>query len=255
MATRVEHLPLMRDADTGALPYLSCVPMKPLPVAVPLLLVLSLAACQKQAAAPADAPRPRDAAGQTTGLGNSDAVPSRIDASAVWSGSTDACRSDAPPAGGNCVVEAMRGAGATPAAIAAAQRLAAQDNPGYVSAWDDQSGVGVATLEFPLRANTNEGTWLVDAEGRTIDVDADVLPDSARAEASAKAFFDRHPDATPFAPAQAAGTAPLPDGGVRLLYTTPLRGCHACADDGVLTLGYDFDAQRRYLGRQVVEVR
>ena len=59
----------------------------------------------------------------------------------------------------------------------------------------------------------------------------------------------------PFAPAQPAGTAPLPDGGVRLLYATPLRGCHACADDGTLTLGYDFDAQRRYIGRQVVQLR
>ena len=45
------------------------------------------------------------------------------------------------------------------------------------------------------------------------------------------------------------------EGGVRLLYAMPLRGCHACADDGTLTLGYDFDAGRRYIGRQVVEVR
>lgn len=230
--------------------------MKPLPaVAAPLLLVLSVTACQKQPAAPADTARPRDVAGQTTGLGGNDAAPLRIDASAVWSGSTDACRSDAPPGGGDCVVEAMRGAGATPAAIAAAQRLAAQGDPGYVSAWDDASGVGVATLEFPLRANTNQGTWLVDAGGRTIDVDADVLDGSARAEPALKAFLDAHPDVVPFAPAQAAGTAPLPDGGVRLLYATPLRSCHACADAGTLTLGYDFDTQRRYLGRQVVEVR
>ncbi|ALJ29223.1 MULTISPECIES: hypothetical protein [Stenotrophomonas] len=229
--------------------------MKSLPVAVCLLLALSLPACQKRAASPGEATYPRDVAGQTTGLGNGDATPVRIDASAVWSGSTDACRQAATPAGSHCVVDAMRSAGATPAAIAAAQRLAAQGESGYVSAWDDQSGVGVATLEFPLRANTNQGTWLVDASGRTIDVDADVLPDSARSQAQARAFFDRHPQAVPFAPAQPAGTAPLPDGGVRLLYAMPLRGCHACADDGTLTLGYDFDAGRRYIGRQVVEVR
>lgn len=232
--------------------------MKPLSVAVPLLLVLALSACQKPAVSPAVSPaetaRPRDVAVQTTGLGN-DATAVRIDAGAVWSGSTDACRSDTPPGGDGCVVQAMRAAGATPAAIAAAQRLAAQDTPGYVSAWDDQSGVGIATLEFPLRANTNQGTWLVDASGRTIDVDADVLDDSARADAQVKAFLDAHPDAVPFAPAQPAGTAPLPDGGVRLRYTTPLRPCHACADTGTLTLGYDFDAQRRYIGRQVLEVR
>jgi len=228
--------------------------MKPLSLAVPLLLALSLAACQKPAVSPAETVRPRDVAVQTTGLGT-DAAPARIDATAVWSGSTDACRSDDPPGGGDCVVRTLREAGATPAAVAAAQRLAAQDDPGYVSAWDDQSGVGVATLEFPLRANTNQGTWLVDANGRTIAVDADVLDHSARAGAQAKAFFDRHPDAAPFAPAQPAGTAPLPDGGVRLRYTTPLRSCHACADEGMLTVGYDFDAQRRYIGRQVVEVR
>ncbi|MGW8127664.1 MAG: hypothetical protein ACWGG5_04805 [Stenotrophomonas sp.] len=177
--------------------------MKSLPVVVSLLLALSLPACQKRAASPGEATYPRDVAGQTTGLGNGDATPVRIDASAVWSGSTDACRQAATPAGSHCVVDALRSAGATPAAIAAAQRLAAQGESGYVSAWDDQSGVGVATLEFPLRANTNQGTWLVDANGRTIDVDADVLPDSARTEAQASAFFDRHPEAVPFAPAQA----------------------------------------------------
>ncbi|MCL7715185.1 hypothetical protein [Stenotrophomonas mori] len=228
--------------------------MKMLPSAAPLLLVLAMSACQKPAAPAAEPARQRDAAGQTTGLGN-DKAPVRIDATAVWDGATDACRSDDPPTGRDCVVEAMRAAGATPAAIAAAQRLADRDDPGYVSAWDDRSGVGVATLEFPLRANTNEGTWLVDADGRTLDVDEDVLPDSARTETSAKAFFDRHPEAAPVAPAEAAGTAPLSEGGVRLLYSSPLRDCRACEDAGKVTIGYDFDAQRRFIGKQVVELR
>jgi len=227
--------------------------MKPLYAAAFLLLTLPLFACRKAGTPQAEGPRPHDVAGQTTGIGT-DNTATRIDAMAVWKGATDACRSADPP-GGDCMVEAMRATGATPAAVAAALRLAAQGQPGFVSGWNEQDGVGVATLTFPLRANTNQGTWLVDGDGRSIDVDKDVLAGNTKGGAAYKAFFDQHPDTLPFAPAQPAGTAPLPGGGVRLLYATPLRRCHACADDGMLTLGYDFDAQRRYTGRQVVEVR
>ena len=134
-------------------------------------------------------------------------------------------------------------------------RITQEGKPGYVSAWQSSEGVGVATLEFPFRANTNQGTWLVDAAGKTVDVDENVLDESIRSTPEYKAFIDRHPEASLFAPATASGSDALPDGGVRLRYTTPLRSCHACADEGTVTVGYDFDAKRSFKGKQLVELR
>ena len=224
--------------------------MKTLHLAAPLLLALSLAACQKPHPAAEVASATKDVTAQTTGLGEQ---ATRIGPTAVWTGSIEACRNDT--AADNCLLQVMRTAGASPAALAAASTLSAQGKPGYVTAWQDVEGVGVATLEFPFRANTNQGTWLVDANGLAIDVDEEVLDDTARGSDAYKAFSSKHPDSGPFAPAVAAGTQALPDGGVRLRYTTPLRSCHACADDGHVTIGYDFDGKRGFKGKQLLELR
>ncbi len=223
--------------------------MKPLLYTAPLLLALSLSACQKPDTRATAVTR--DVAAQTTGLGE---TVSRIDARAVWRGSLDACR-EATAAADTCLISTLRANGASPSAVNAARTLAAQGKPGYISAWQSAEGVGIATLEFPFRANTNQGTWLVDAAGKTVDVDEDVLDDTVRTLPEYKAFIERHPDASPFAPAQASGSESLPDGGVRLRYTTPLRSCHACADDGQVTIAYYFDSKRSFKGKQLMELR
>ncbi len=225
--------------------------MKTLYRTTPLLLVLALAACQNRQSAGEVPPVVHDVTAHTTGLGNNNG---KLDASAVWNGSLDACRNDGVSAEG-CLIDTMRDGGASPQALNAARTLAAQDKPGYVSAWQTIEGIGVATLEFPFRANTNQGTWLVDAIGKSVDVDEDVPDENTRSLPEYKAFLSSHPDAVAFAPAIASGSDALPDGGIRLRYTTPLRDCHACADEGHLTLGYDFDAKRNFKGRQLVELR
>ena len=217
----------------------------------PLLLALSLGACQKPHTTAESSPATKDVTAQTTGLGESVA---KIDARAVWQGSLDTCR-DATTAADACLIDTLRASGASLTAINVARNLSAQGKPGYISAWRSVEGVGVATLEFPFRANTNQGTWLVDAAGKTVDVDEEVLDAGVRNLPEYKAFIDRHPDASPFAPAEASGSDALPDGGVRLRYTTPLRNCHACADEGHVTIGYDFDAKRSFKGKQLVELR
>lgn len=233
--------------------------MKLLYSTAPLLLALSLAACNKPepAAAPATptdeatTAGKHDATTQTTGVGEATA---KLDAGAVWTGSLEACR-QANNGADTCLIDTLRSAGASPSALAAARTLSEQGKPGYVSAWQSTEGVGVATLEFPFRANTNQGTWLVDSTGKTVDVDENLLDEPMRNNADYKAFHDKHPEANPFAPAVAAGSDTRPDGGVRLRYTTPMRTCHACADEGKLTIGYNFDGQRKYLGKELVELR
>ncbi len=146
-----------------------------------LALVLGVAACQ-----PAGAPTSAEAQAAATVPGTTGGA-SPFSEAAIWDGEVDACRGQAPVAD-DCLARAMQAAKASPQAIAAAHQLGAQGNPGYVSGWREQDGVGVATIEYPFRANTNEGTLLVDSAGHTVDVDADVLPEMSRADATVKPF-------------------------------------------------------------------
>ena len=170
----------------------------------------------------------------------------------VWDGNLNACRQGNQAATRECLSDAMRADGASADAVAAAQQLSSDGDLAYVSAWHAHGGLGVATVEYPFRANTNQGTRLLDAQGKRIDVDALQFDDALRADPALKAILEAHPQATPFAPAQSAGTSPLEGGGIRLLYRTPLRDCHACAEVGQLQIGYDFDGQRNFIGQHVV---
>jgi len=172
----------------------------------------------------------------------------------VWSGDLNSCRQGEAAATRECLITAMRSAGANADAIAAAEQLSSGGELAYASAWHEQDGVGVATVTYPFRANTNEGTRLIDASGKRIDVDDVALDDTLRADPGVQALLQADPQAMPFAPAQAAASTPLDGGGVRLLYRTPLRECHACADVGTVQIGYDFDAQRNFIGQQIVPV-
>lgn len=203
-------------------------------------------------ATPADAsmpPRPQ------TAPGNAAAGNIHVNADAVWRGEVSTCRTGAQ-AVGPCLLEAMRQDGASIDALDVATRLVALGDPGHISDWQVIHGIGHAQVTYPFRANTNEGLWLVDATGRAVDVDADMLPPGAmRLRRALIPFLDRHPEAMPVAPARAMGSQALPDGGLRLRFDVPMRACRACADLGTLELGYDFDAGRRYEGRSVIALR
>jgi len=236
-------------------------------VAALALFALTLAACD---AAPPAAPAVPVSAAEKTAMAAADASASAapfdepaaaadgdvtVSAASVWQGDLAACRT-ATGAVDDCLLSTMRAAKASPEALAASARLVALGHPGHVSGWREVDGVGMAEIRYPFRANTNQGLWLVDADGRAVDVDDNVLPAGAvRLRDALKPFLDAHPDALPFAPAQAVGRETLPGGGVRLRFDVPMRSCHACADIGTLELGYDFDADRRYEGRSVIALR
>lgn len=171
----------------------------------------------------------------------------------VWNGDLNACRQGEAAATHDCLLQAMRTAGASAAAISAAEQVSRGGELGHVSAWHAHEGIGVATVEYPFRANTNQSTRLVDAVGKRIDVDADPAAGELATVPALRSLLASHPGATVFAPAQSVSSAPLDSGGVRLIYQTPLRNCHACAEVAMVKIGYDFDAQRRFLGKALVE--
>lgn len=212
--------------------------------------VVLLAACQNGPAEPSNAsatatPGAQKMAADAT-LRWSNAV--------VWSGDLNSCRQGEAAATRDCLIKAMRAGGASPDAVTAAEQLSSAGELAFVTAWHEQQGVGVATVAYPFRANTNEGTRLIDAAGKRIDVDTVQLDDTLRTDPGVQAVLQAHPQAIPFAPAQAAGSTPLDGGGVRMVYRTPLRECHACADVGQIQIGYDFDRTRHFIGQTVVPV-
>ncbi|MCF7752679.1 hypothetical protein KQ945_18110 [Bacillus subtilis subsp. subtilis] len=216
----------------------------------PALGLALLTACQKGPAEPTDpgptgAPSAQKMAADAT-LRWSNAV--------VWSGDLNSCRQGEAAVTRECLVKAMQAGGASPDAVTAAKQLSSAGELAFVTAWHEQQGVGVATVAYPFRANTNEGTRLIDAAGKRIDVDTVQLDDMLRADPGVQAVLQAHPQAIPFAPAQAAGSTPLDGGGVRMVYRTPLRECHACADVGQIQIGYDFDGTRHFIGQTVVPV-
>ena len=76
--------------------------------------------------------------------------------------------------------------------MTAAGQLSSAGELAFVSAWHEHDGIGVATVAYPFRANTNEGTRLVDAAGKRIDVDAVQLDDTVRADPGVQALLAAH---------------------------------------------------------------
>ena len=180
-----------------------------------------------------------------------------IDARAVWQErSLSACRSEqSRTAPDVCLLRTMQRSGAHPQAIAAAKMLVKADKAGFISAWRPLGKAALATVTYPFRANTNEGTLLIGSDGAAIDVDEGSVREEDRATPAWRAFAAAHPDAVPFAPADFIGSTATDEGGQRLLFSTPLMTCHACAEDGALLVAYTVDKAGIVRGRQLLTIK
>lgn len=180
-----------------------------------------------------------------------------IDARAVWQErSLSACRSEQSHSAPDvCLLRTMQRSGARPQALAAARMLVKANKAGFISAWRPLGKAALATVTYPFRANTNEGSLLIGSDGAAIDVDEDTVREEDRATPAWRAFAAAHPDAVPFAPADFVGSTATDDGGQRLLFSTPLKSCHACADDGALLIAYTVDKAGIVRERELLTIK
>ena len=180
-----------------------------------------------------------------------------IDARAVWQErSLSACRSEQSHSAPDvCLLRTMQRSGARPQALAAARMLVKANKGGFISAWRPLGKAALATVTYPFRANTNEGSLLIGSDGAAIDVDEDTVREEDRATPAWRAFAAAHPDAVPFAPADFVGSTATDDGGQRLLFSTPLKSCHACADDGALLVAYTVDKTGIVRERELLTIK
>ena len=181
---------------------------------------------------------------------------SAVDARAVWpERPLSACRTTQAEPVDACLLRTMQKSGARPQAISAAKGLAAAGNPGFISAWRPLGKAGLATVTYPFRANTNQGSLLVGSDGAAVDIDANPLRDADRSTDTWRTFASAHPDSLPFAPATLVGTTSSGDGGHSLLFSTPLKTCHACATDGSLLVSYSIDKASIVRDRQILAIK
>ena len=159
---------------------------------------------------------------------------------------------------GNCFVQQMQAAGASPQAVAFMHAI---HNNGFMRDFVDAGRVGIAFADFPFAANENQHAFLVNGKPSVIDVDDySVIPrKDLPKDPEYAALLKRFPNLSVF-PGDRAGTQfitakALPDGGQRFLVPYVLvDGCHACARVAMLALAFDFDKEGKFLGAKVANV-
>lgn len=161
-------------------------------------------------------------------------------------------------AAGECFAAEMRRSGASEAAVAFTNLIG---NTGYLRDFREAGRVDVAYVNYPFRANENQGCLLVNGEPAVIDVD-DVSKLSSEELMKNKqyaALAAKHPNAALF-PGDRSGTGypqmeSLDGGGQRFIVGYWLTdGCHACARLGSARVAFDFDNRGKLIGRKLIGV-
>jgi hypothetical protein len=159
---------------------------------------------------------------------------------------------------GNCFVQQMQAAGASPQAVAFMHAI--HDN-GFMRDFKDTGRVDIAFAFFPFAANENQHCLLVNGTPDVIDVDNyDLIPKEDLAENPAYAALHRNLPNLAIFPGDRSGTdfitaTNLAGGGQRFLVPYVLvDGCHACARTGSVQLAFDFDPTGKFLGTKVAGV-
>jgi hypothetical protein len=191
--------------------------------------------------------------------------PQKFDAAALFQpgmgamqAARETCGKVPGPQFGNCFVQQMQAAGASPQAVAFMRAI--HDN-GFMRDFKDTGRVDIAFAFFPFAANENQHCLLVNGTPTVIDVDDyDLLPKADLAKNPAYAALQRKfPNLAVF-PGDRSGTAfinarNLPDSGQQFVVPYVLvDGCHACARTGALQLAFDFDRTGKFLGARVAAV-
>jgi hypothetical protein len=159
---------------------------------------------------------------------------------------------------GNCFVQQMQAAGASPQAVTFMHAI--HDN-GFMRDFKDTGRVDIAFAFFPFAANENQHCLLVNGTPNVIDVDDySLLPkDDLAKNPEYAGLLRKFPNLAIF-PGDRSGTdfitaTNLAGGGQRFLVPYVLvDGCHACARAGSVQLAFDFDRMGKFLGTKVAGV-
>lgn len=162
-----------------------------------------------------------------------------------------------PPSFAECFINQMQQGGAPAAAVAFTRELykANGGDVGIMYGFHKVGPVDIAWINYPLRANTNDGLLFVNGQPRILNVeDLKLLDQKAMQQdpqfQNTKAQFpnvslwpgDRNGAVWP-------NSQPGPNGGVQFTVGYPLiNGCHACERVGSALFNWNFDSKGKFLG-------
>jgi len=195
-----------------------------------------------------------------------EAPASVIDKDAEWNPTMDTirtihqeCSDKGAPDFGKCFVDFMLRAGVSAKATAFARSTG---NTGYLAHFFEKGRVDLAYVHYPFRANENEGWLLVNGDPQLIDVDA--LTDLPKAQLEANPLYlgikERFPNVMLFGGDRTMTRPPAmvvqPNQGQRFIVDYRLlNGCRACERVGRATFAFDFDANGKFLGSTLLDVK
>lgn len=184
---------------------------------------------------------------------------------AVWRPSTQVvagirqvCDQYSVPKLGVCFSEEM----ARQAKLAAVAFTRSIHNEGWLDAFRNTGRVGLAYVEYPFRANNNQGCLLVNGSPALLDVDdSERWPrEEMKADPAWRELLAAKPNAAIFPGDRAGVRGPVAiqygDGAQQFIVDyTVVDGCHACAVLALAFFGFEFNAKGRlssveYLGLQ-----
>jgi hypothetical protein len=152
---------------------------------------------------------------------------------------------------GDCFARQMERQGASRQAVAFTNLIG---NTGYLRDFRDTGRVDIAYVNYPFRANENQGWLLVNGSPKVVDVDdLGNIPQSELMKNPQYAALARKYRNIAIFPGDRSGSAyptvrPF-GGGQRFLVDYKLvDGCHACQQIGSLHMAFDFDGHGRFLG-------
>lgn len=169
---------------------------------------------------------------------------------------------------GECFIDQMAAAGASPDAVAFSRALykATDGQVGYMGVFRDFGPIAMAWVVYPLRANDNYAVMFLNGSPNFLDLDDMQKLDKAAMEKDPRflEYKKTYPKLDVW-PADRSGaenyvrfvrTYGLGDtGGLRFLAPYPLLdGCHACARAGFVNYWWDFDTKGKFLGTKLISV-
>jgi hypothetical protein len=212
---------------------------------------------------------------QATTAPSSPQAENKFGSPAVWSVNPDflkaahaACDKSAPPTSvPECFIGEMAKAGAPQDAVKFTRALyGSTGQVGMMGEFKSFGAIGLAWVVYPLRANENDGLLLLNGDPQFLDPD-DVQKLDKTALPSDPLFLQwkkTAPKLDVWPGDRAGGAAQIQfarvrpgekPGSQRFLFSYPLiDGCHACARSGFANYWWDFDAQGKFLGTQLLSV-
>lgn len=161
----------------------------------------------------------------------------------------------------DCVLNVMRQAHAAPEAMAFTRWYAATVNDiGYVSRLRDYGAVSLATVELPLRRNTNAHTdsafEILNGTPNPVPGDTGCADDDAQLMASSdfQRLKKQHPGISTWEGTGFVKATALPGGVQQFVFSCPLGEYHAAAGSWFAFFALDFEARGKFLGHRLLNI-